>query len=245
MQPDITAPGVSIFAAYSPVAATAIGENVDYYFLSGTSMSCPHVAGVAAYVKTLRPHWSPSAIKSAIMTTAWGMNASRNIGAEFAYGSGHVNPTKAADPGLIYESTKDDYLKMLCSLNYTSQALATIVGSTFNCSQESKLNARNLNYPSMSAKVATNSSSSDITFSRTVKNVGKARSTYKAQLTTDPRLSVRVDPNTLSFNSLDEKKSFTVTISGNNLSSISGIAAASLVWSDGSYSVRSPIVAYT
>ncbi|CAH2033554.1 unnamed protein product [Thlaspi arvense] len=242
LKPDITAPGVSIFAAYSPVAATAIGESVDSYFLSGTSMSCPHVAGIAAYVKTLRPHWSPSAIKSALMTTAWGMNGSRNIGEEFAYGSGHVNPIKAADPGLVYETSKEDYLNMLCSLKYTSQALGTISGGNFTCSKESKLTVRDLNYPSMAAKV---SSSSDITFSRTVTNVGKAGSTYKAQLSSDPRLSIRVDPNTLSFNSLGEKKSFIVTISRNGLSSISGIAAGSLVWSDGSYSVRSPVVIYS
>lgn len=67
IQPDISAPGVNILAAYSPDALESPGY--DYFILSGTSMSAPHVAGVAAYVRTFHPHWSPSAIKSAIMTT--------------------------------------------------------------------------------------------------------------------------------------------------------------------------------
>lgn len=69
-QPDITAPGVNIIAAYTE----ATSENEDkrrtsYSSLSGTSMSCPHVSGVVGLLKTLHPEWSPAAIKSAIMTT--------------------------------------------------------------------------------------------------------------------------------------------------------------------------------
>ena len=74
MQPDITAPGVSILAAYSPAHSPSVFSSDDkrkvkYNIESGTSMSCPHVAGAAAYVKTFHPDWSPSAIKSSLMTT--------------------------------------------------------------------------------------------------------------------------------------------------------------------------------
>ncbi|CAE6195323.1 unnamed protein product [Arabidopsis arenosa] len=172
------------------------------------------------------------------------MNASKNAEAEFAYGSGFVNPTVAVDPGLVYEIAKEDYLNMLCSLDYSSNGISTIAGGTFSCSEQSKLTMRNLNYPSMAAKVSA-SQSSDITFSRTVTNVGKKGSTYKAILSGDPKLSIKVEPNTLSFKSPGEKKSYTVTVSGKSLAGISSIVSASLIWSDGSHNVRSPIVVYT
>lgn len=73
MQPDLTAPGVDILAAYSPLGSPARDptdhRHVKYSILTGTSMSCPHAAGAAAYVKSFHPDWSPSAIMSALMTT--------------------------------------------------------------------------------------------------------------------------------------------------------------------------------
>nr|GMD48433.1 kinesin kp1 [Ipomoea batatas] len=66
-KPDISAVGLNIFAAFSPL--TSISGNVDdtrtsdYNVLSGTSMSCPHVSAAAAYVKSFHPDWSPAIIK--------------------------------------------------------------------------------------------------------------------------------------------------------------------------------------
>lgn len=72
-QPDITAPGVDILAAWSPISPPSIyyldTRSVNFNIISGTSMSCPHASGAAAYVKALHPNWSPAAIKSALMTT--------------------------------------------------------------------------------------------------------------------------------------------------------------------------------
>jgi len=63
LKPDIMAPGVDILAAMSPVDSG--GALFD--FLSGTSMSSPHIAGIAALFKQKYPNWSPAAIKSALM----------------------------------------------------------------------------------------------------------------------------------------------------------------------------------
>lgn len=72
-QPDITAPGVNILAAWSPISSPTEWKGdkrkANYNIISGTSMACPHVTGLAAYVKSFHPTWSPAAIKSAIMTT--------------------------------------------------------------------------------------------------------------------------------------------------------------------------------
>lgn len=72
-QPDITAPGVNVLAAYSeavsPSDSISDERRSPFNIISGTSMSCPHVAGIVGLLKSLHPDWSSAAIKSAIMTT--------------------------------------------------------------------------------------------------------------------------------------------------------------------------------
>ncbi|KAL3599004.1 hypothetical protein D5086_006922 [Populus alba] len=66
LKPDITAPGVDILAAWSPVAPPSIDykdtRSLNFNIISGTSMSCPHTSAAAAYVKAGHPNWSPAAI---------------------------------------------------------------------------------------------------------------------------------------------------------------------------------------
>lgn len=73
MQPDIAAPGIDILASYTlRKSLTGLAGDTqfsEFSIISGTSMACPHVAGVAAYVKSFHPKWTPAAIRSAIITT--------------------------------------------------------------------------------------------------------------------------------------------------------------------------------
>ena len=52
LKPDILAPGVNIFAA---APGTTAGSKSTGAFMSGTSMAAPHIAGIAAVIKTKHP----------------------------------------------------------------------------------------------------------------------------------------------------------------------------------------------
>ncbi|XP_059664437.1 subtilisin-like protease SBT4.3 isoform X2 [Cornus florida] len=248
LKPDISAPGVDILAAFSPLASPSgtseDKRSVKYSILSGTSMSCPHATGAAAYVKTFHPDWSPSAIKSALMTTASAMDASRHPSHEFAYGAGHINPGSAVHPGLVYEAFEDDYVSMLCSMGYDSKKVEAIAGSSFTCSGDVNASPKDLNYPSMVVHVEPGKPFT-VELKREVKNVGLGNSRYDSKVvTSDDGVSVTVEPTSLFFETSREKKSFVVSVSGGGLPE-SSMASASLVWFDGAHSVTSPIVVYT
>ncbi|XP_073316160.1 subtilisin-like protease SBT4.13 [Primulina huaijiensis] len=250
LKPDVTAPGVEIIAAYSPVSSPSVypedKRSVKYNILSGTSMSCPHVTGAAAYVRSFHPDWSPSAIKSALMTTAWRMNAKKDPMAELSYGTGHIDPVKAANPGLIYEILTDDYVKFLCGSGYDESTLSKIFGVRVQCPGKNSTTG-DLNYPAMAFKVTASGSKKTTPFTakfnRTVTNKGSANSTYKAIISKRSYYNITVNPSILKFSALNQKQSFSVSISGKIRDKT--VLSASLEWSDGVHNVRSPIVVYT
>ena len=108
IKPDISAPGASVLAAVAPPS----GEGRDFDLYSGTSMSSPHIAGLAAFILGRNPGWSPMAVKSAMMTTAYDLKKADGSADTdpFAQGAGHVDPTKFFDPGLVITSDVDDWL---------------------------------------------------------------------------------------------------------------------------------------
>ncbi|KAK3142931.1 hypothetical protein QOZ80_4BG0354350 [Eleusine coracana subsp. coracana] len=130
LKPDILAPGDQIWSAWS---ALSVNEPVlagnHFAMISGTSMAAPHVAGIAALIKQRHPSWGPSAIASAMSTSARRHDdrgeaimsegfeiGSLHPGTPFDYGAGFVNPAGALDPGLIIAPDDDDYISFLCSL---------------------------------------------------------------------------------------------------------------------------------
>ncbi|MCH8538975.1 MAG: S8 family serine peptidase, partial [Alkalimonas sp.] len=118
IKPDITAPGVRILAAGSeqPMLGT---NDVPFVYLQGTSMSSPHIAGMAALLREANPEWSPAMVKSALMTTARQDLVKENgvtAADPFDFGAGHAVPANAANPGLVYDLDSNDYFAFLCGL---------------------------------------------------------------------------------------------------------------------------------
>jgi len=72
LKPDLIAPGLNILAAWTGHAGPTYSdkERLDFNIVSGTSMSCPHVTGLAALIRAADPAWTPAAIKSALMTSS-------------------------------------------------------------------------------------------------------------------------------------------------------------------------------
>lgn len=171
------------------------------------------------------------------------MSSAKNLDAEFAYGSGHVNPIKSLNPGLVYDAEAIDYVKFLCGHGYSTNLLQLVTGDNSSCSETIHATVWDLNYPSLALSVfpfESNNISSRV-FNRVVTNVGSPLSTYKASVTAPAGLKIQVNPNVLSFTSLGQKQPFQLTIEGTIIEST---VSASLVWDDGVHQVRSPIVVY-
>lgn len=215
LKPDIIGPGVNILAAWDVPVDNKTRTRSTFNVISGTSMSCPHLAGIVALLKSAHPDWSPAAIKSAIMTTADLVNLNQNPIVDermlpaniFATGSGHVNPSKANDPGLIYDIKPEDYIPYLCGLNYTDQEIGLITRRKVKCAEVGSIREAELNYPSFAIALG----STDQTYTRTVTNVGPANSFYGSFIVHPPGVTVTLDPDTLEFSGKNQKMTYNVT----------------------------------
>jgi subtilisin family serine protease len=230
LKPDVVAPGQDILASVAPPG----NHGLDFNLYSGTSMSAPHVAGVAALLMQLHPSWSPMMIKSALMTSGYdvidtGISTATRI---FRQGAGHIRPNSAADPGLVYNSGFFDWLAFLC-------------GTTDGVDPDTCTALENLGYsldPSDMnvAAIAIGDLAGIQTVTRKVTNVGSAGATYNATTTGLAGITVNVNPSSLTL-APGETGTFTVDFT-RTTAPLNAYVGGQLTWTDGTHNVRSPMV---
>jgi hypothetical protein len=245
LKPDLTAPGVDIIAAVTPTLTEAQRNGVangtlvppgEWASYQGTSMSSPHVAGVALLLRQAHPSWSPAAVKSALMTTTYatltdGLPAPQTGTLPWAQGAGHIDPNKAVDPGLVYDAGKADFVQYNCKVNKASVSPASDC-NTFGTLDETY----NLNLPSITVSAVQGS----VVVRRNVTNVGASTATYRASASV-PNFGTVVTPSSLTLQP-GATGSFTVTLT-NTSAAANTWNFGSLAWTDGTHNVKIPVSA--
>ena len=114
IKPDITAPGVQILAAQTPTPDEVAGGPAGEYYqaIAGTSMSSPHIAGVALLLKALHPDWTPGQIRSAMMTQSLTEVLKEDLATPadpFDMGAGRVDVGRAMDAPVTISETAENF----------------------------------------------------------------------------------------------------------------------------------------
>jgi len=200
-------------------------------------MSAPHVAGIIAFLKVLHPQWSPAALYfilhgEASVTDEHGMpiladGLPRKIADPFDFGGGHINPNRAADPGLIYDTNPNDYNNVFnCIIKRSGNCNTTVVpGHLLNLPS---ISVPDLRYP--------------VTVSRTVTNVGEVDAVYHVATESPAGVEMEVEPSVLVFNAANKVHTFKVKLSP--MWMLQGdYMFGSLTWYNDQRTVRIPVAA--
>jgi subtilisin family serine protease len=232
LKPDVTAPGVDILAGQTPDVANGLrGES--YQYLSGTSQAAPMVSGVAALLKQAHPGWSPSALKSALMTTAY-VEVIRGDGEPadaFDMGAGHIDPNAAVDPGLVYDSAFADHAAYLCGFPEPPFAADDCAAHAAAGHPSAGVD---LNLPSIAVAGLI---SGDVV-RRRVTNVGPPAS-FTAEVIAPPELDVIVEPPSLVLDT-GQTAEFSVRFVDQGADR-DVWSFGELAWRGGTHNVESPI----
>jgi hypothetical protein len=156
--------------------------------------------------------------------------ATRKLADPFDFGGGHMNPDKAADPGLVYDVDARDYTKFFnCTL-----------GPKDDCEAYDR-ELYQLNLPS----IAVPDLRGAVTVSRTVTNVGPADTAYRAVIEAPAGVDMSVEPAVIRFHGGSKTSTFRVTFRPKQWVQ-GGYTFGSLTWLDGdSHSVRIPVAVRT
>jgi subtilisin family serine protease len=227
LKPDLIAPGQDILAGVAPPGNG--GKLFDLY--SGTSMSSPHVAGLAALFKEKFPSWSPMMIKSALMTTGYDVldggtpAPNTNPVLIFRQGAGHVDPARAMNPGLVFDSRFGDWLSFICGVQPGG-----------GCGGVTPINPSDLNV----ASIAIGAMPGAQTVTRRVTNVTGASTTFTASYTGMAGFNVVIAPASLTL-APGATAEFTVSFT-RTTAALNAYTGGQLRWTDGERIVRLPMV---
>jgi subtilisin family serine protease len=245
IKPDISAPGVSILAAQTPIPNDGQLPGQLFQVISGTSMSSPHVAGAFALLKQAHPDWSAAQARSALMTTAR-QGLKKTFGDDaatpFDIGAGEILPSDAPDPGLSYDAGLVDYVAALCGEPAQAGIADFIFGAGVCEYIESfgfSLDPSDLNLASIGIAELAGSQ----TVTRTVTSVANnnGNKSFTVSVDAPPGIDVSVNPSTIKLKK-GESATYQVTFTATDTAVLDEWVFGSLTWTHGGeYSVRSPI----
>jgi hypothetical protein len=146
----------------------------------------------------------------------------------------------ALNPGLVYDLTVDDYLSFLCALNYSAANIEIVARRKYICDPKKQYSVTDFNYPSFVVVFKGSQSVEEIKYTRTLTNVGSAR-TYKVSVkSNDPSVKISIEPKVLTFKR-NEKKIYTVTFTTSGSKPNSTQSFGRLEWSNGKIVVKSTV----
>lgn len=141
-------------------------------------------------------------------------NSADHIANPHEAGVGEINPFKALDPGLVFETTTKNYLEFLCYYGYSKKNIKALSNTKFNCPKSSSEELiSNINYPSISISKLDRHQPAKV-IERTVTNIGAPNSTYIAKVQSPPGLSVKVIPEKIVFTKGLKRVPFQVSFNG-------------------------------
>ncbi|KAK2987604.1 hypothetical protein RJ640_009348 [Escallonia rubra] len=279
IKPDITAPGVNILAAWSPVAtkdtaarstasfaaseaamySASVTESATVACLELFELTAPpfkvskslHESLYLGHINSIPNIKNNKAFSSCSLTYIYFFyltatvqdNAQNFIGRDpngapttpFDYGSGHINPVAAVNPGLVYDYDSNDIIDLLCSTGASPAQLKNLTNNLVYCKKHPTA-PYDFNYPS----IGVSNMDGNLSVHRTVTYYGEGYTTYYAKLDYPDGVNVSVTPHELKFRKAGEKMPFRVDFAPYKSSNGSFVFGA-LTWSKGIHRIRSPI----
>lgn len=186
--------------------------------------------------------------RSALMTTAdivdnGILDEQRDLASAYKMGAGHMNVSRAMDPGLVYEINERQYAAHVCSTLGEAALRAVSRNDSWRCSDLPTTHPSNLNYPSITVPLLP----IPFTVVRTLMNVAPPGTpeTYTARVVMPPEVRITIEPSTLTFTYTGQEASYQISVS--RYSSFNppqgAVYQGTVEWSSSEHTVRSPMLA--